>query len=156
MSAVVLMCVISFLGGFTMGTIVPGDHEAGLGAEIPAPDPSLPAETRALSGTWERAWGRGILRRIVVETVHQEWGIALLAWGETPGHGLTPGAMRVRAKVLPGGQLHVGHPFRMTFTLSNDGLDLVGTRIPGDPRVSVVLHRLDPDTALASLAIPAP
>ena len=59
--------------------------------------------------------------------------------------------MRVRAKMLSDGQFHVAHPVNRTFTLSQDGMSLVGTRGKADPTTSAVLSRTESDASLAQL-----
>jgi hypothetical protein len=152
MSAVALLCAMSFLSGFTFGTIVPGDHGREFAPDIIPPAPTLPFETRALSGVWEGVWGQRVPGRVVVERLHPEWASVFIAWGDSSRDGIPGGSLRMRAKILPDGRLHLAHPFQMTLALSDDGLNLVGTRGESDPNVSIVLRRVAPDGALAALA----
>ncbi len=152
--AVTLICATIFLGGFTFGSIVAGRQAVLPESTISVPAPSLPFETRALSGIWEAKWGMRMPSRLVVERLHPEWANVLVAWGQVPGDGTPNRWMRFRARILPGGRLHLAHPLNLTFTLSDDNLDLIGTSRE-EPRVSLLLRRVAPESTLVSLAGPS-
>lgn len=155
-SKVAMLCAVTLLGGFTFSTILPDDRSRWSEPAVESTPAMLPYPTSALSGVWEGTWGHRMPTRVVVERLHPECATVLLAWGDVPVEGIPSGSMRLRAKILPDGRLHVADPFQLTFTLSEDGRDLVGTRGPADPSVSVVLKRVAPDTALARLDAASP
>jgi hypothetical protein len=152
--AILLSCAVTLVGAYMVGTEVP------LGAPrqdsaMTAPSPSLPPATQALAGIWEGRFAERATVRLVVEDVRSEWASVLFAW-ETPEPGGAPaGWMRTRAKVLAGGRLHLSYPLHVTFTLSDDHANVVGTRGRMDPSSSVLLSRVASDTVSAHL-LPLP
>jgi len=150
-TTVATISMIAFLGGYAFSGLLPGHVTSPIEATIPPAPSSLPFETRALSGVWEGSWGGNLASRVVVERIHSGWATVLLAWGDLPKQAVTHGWMRVRAKVLSDGQFHVAHPVNLTFTVSEDGMNLVGTKGKADPTTSIVLRRAESNAALAQL-----
>ena len=149
--AVVTISMMAFLGGYAFSGLVPSHAPSQIEANIsPAPS-TLPFETRALSGVWEGSWGGNLASRVVVERIHPGWATVLLAWGDLPKQAVNHGWMRVRAKLLSDGQFHVAHPVNLTFTVSEDGMILVGTKGKADPTTSIVLRRAESNASLAQL-----
>ncbi|MBI4537625.1 MAG: hypothetical protein HY712_06680 [candidate division NC10 bacterium] len=152
--AVAMMIAVLFLGGITFDGLLPDHHATMAETRIASLSPALASETSGLSGVWEGVWDGQIPSRMVVEQQHPEWATVLLAWGEGKKGSVTPGSMRLRAKVLPDGRIHVDHPVHLTLTLSEDRMNLVGTKGPSDSTVSLLLGRIRPTDALAPLAVP--
>jgi hypothetical protein len=91
---------------------------------ITPPPPDLPSKVVALSGVWEATQAGFGPSRVAVERINETWASMLQFWPEPPPGYHNAGWKRVRARVLPNGELLWGYPVKFTLRIAEDGTTL--------------------------------
>jgi hypothetical protein len=119
-----LACVVVALAGYTVSGKAPELLSEPPDFRITPPPPDLSIKVAALSGVWEATQTELGPSRVIVERINETWASMLQFWPDPPAGYHNGGWKRVRARVLPNGELLWGYPVKFTLRLAEDGVTL--------------------------------
>lgn len=119
-----LVCLIVLLVGYAASGKNGGPVLESPEIRITPPAPDLPPKVVALSGVWEATQAGLGPSRVAVERINETWASMLQFWPEPPPGYHNGGWKRVRARVLPNGELLWGYPVKFTLRIAEDGTTL--------------------------------